>query len=85
MSSTSAAERAATSGPKAAAAAAADDDDNNSMSQESLASTFASRPSDPSILDRLCNHFRYQDIPMDRNYIHSCLFGHSGQRRTNKR
>ena len=52
------------------------------MSQESLPSTFASRPSDPSILDRLCNHFRYQDIPMDRNYMHSCLLGHSGREET---
>ena len=60
----------------AADVAAAADDDNNSMSQESLPSTFASRPSEPSILDRLCNHFRYQDIPMDRQYIYSCLVGH---------
>ena len=82
MSSTSAAERAATSGPKAAAAAAAADDDNNSMSQESLASTFASRPSDPSILDRLCNHFRYQDIPKERSYIHLHLLRHSGREDT---
>ena len=84
MSSTSAAERAATSGPKAAAAAAAaaDDDDNNSMSQESLPSTFASRPSDPSILDRLCNHFRYQDIPKERSYIHLHLLRHSGREDT---
>ena len=80
MSSTSAAERAATSGPKAAAAA--DDDDNNSMSQESLASTFASRPSDPSILDRLCNHFRYQDIPKERHYIHLHLLRYSGREDT---
>ena len=52
------------------------------MSQESLPSTFASRPSDPSILDRLCNHFRYQDIPKERSYIHLHLLRHSGREDT---